>query len=270
MQDFAGRVAIITGGASGIGLATARALAQEKMCIVLADIEQEPLDAAVNEIQRLGVEAIGVRTDVGDLKQVQTLADKTWEKFGGAHVVFNNAGVAVFGPIQEMKHEDWEWVIRVDLWGVIHGVEAFLPRMIAQKQDGHIVNTASFAGLAPNQGLGAYCVAKYGVVALSECLARDVKEYGIGVSVLCPMILATNITHSERNRPTELGGVKAQRKQTTTEQQNMRGRVLTPELAAKKVVKAIKTGELYIHTHEEARDFVRKRFQRIDRAFENS
>jgi NAD(P)-dependent dehydrogenase (short-subunit alcohol dehydrogenase family) len=131
------------------------------------------------------------------------------------------------------------------------------------------VNTASFAGLAPNQGLGAYCVAKYGVVALSECLARDVKEHDIGVSVLCPMILATNITHSERNRPAELGGMKAQRKQTATEQQNMRGRVLTPELAAEKVVKAIKTGELYIHTHDEARDFVRKRFQRIDRAFEN-
>jgi len=103
---------------------------------------------------------------------------------------------------------------------------------------------------------------------LSECLSRDVKEHGIGVSVLCPMILATNITHSERNRPAELGGVKAQRKPTTTEQQNMRGRVLTPELAAEKVVQAIKTGELYIHTHEEARDFVRKRFQRIDRAFE--
>jgi NAD(P)-dependent dehydrogenase (short-subunit alcohol dehydrogenase family) len=269
MQDFAGRVAVITGGASGIGLATARALAQEKMRIVLADIEQEPLDAAVKEIHGLGVEALGVRTDVGDLKQVQALADKTWEQFGGAHVVFNNAGVAVFGPIQEMKHEDWEWVIRVDLWGVIHGVEAFLPRMIAQKQGGHIVNTASFAGLAPNQGLGAYCVAKYGVVALSECLVRDVKEHGIGVSVLCPMILATNITRSERNRPAELGGVKAQRKQTATEQQNMRGRVLTPELAAEKVVKAIKSGELYIHTHEEARDFVRKRFQRIDRAFEN-
>ena len=123
--------------------------------------------------------------------------------------------------------------------------------------------------LPPIAGLGAYCVAKYGVVALSECLARDVKEHDIGVSVLCPMILSTNINRSERNRPAELGGVKAQRKQTTTEQQSMRGRVLTPELAAEKVVQAIKTGELYIHTHEEARDFVRRRFQRIDRAFGN-
>jgi NAD(P)-dependent dehydrogenase (short-subunit alcohol dehydrogenase family) len=269
MQDLAGKVAVITGGASGIGLATARSLAREKMRIVLADIEQDPLDVAVKEIVGLGVEAIGVKTDVGDLKQVQALADKTWERFGGAHLVFNNAGVAIFGPIQEMKHEDWEWVIRVDLWGVIHGVEAFVPRMIAQNQGGHIVNTASFAGLVPNQGLGAYCVAKYGVVALTECLVRDLKPHGIGASVLCPMILATNINRSERNRPTELGGAKAQRPQTAEEAQSMRGRVLTPELAAEKVVNAVKKNELYIHTHEEARQFIRKRFERIDKAFES-
>ena len=267
MQDLAGKVAVITGGASGIGLATARRFAQEKMRLVLADIEQGPLDAAVKEIQGLGVECLGVNTDVGDLKHVQALAEKTWERFGGAHIVFNNAGVAVFGPIQEMTHEDWEWVIRVDLWGVIHGVEAFVPRMIKQNQGGHIVNTASFAGLAPNQGLGAYCVAKYGVVGLTECLVRDLKSHGIGASVLCPMILETNINRSERNRPAELGGAKSQRQQTQEESQNMRGRVLTPELAAEKVVKAVKNNELYIHTHEEARDFIRRRFERIDRAF---
>src|SRR5215470_9730485 len=268
MQDLAGRVAVITGGASGIGLATARSLAREKMRLVLADIEQGPLDLAVQEISGLGVEAIGVKTDVGDLKQVQALADKTWEHFGGAHLIFNNAGVAIFGPIQEMKHEDWEWVIRVDLWGVIHGVEAFVPRMIAQNQGGHIVNTASFAGLAPNEGLGVYCVAKYGVVGLSECLARDLKPHGIGVSVLCPMVLQTNIGHSERNRPAELGGSEASRPRTSEEQQNLRGRVLSPELAAEKVVNAVKKNELYIHTHEEARAFIRRRFERIDRAFE--
>lgn len=269
MQDLIGRVAVITGGASGIGLATARSLAKERMRIVLADIEQEPLDAAVRQIEQLGVEALGVRTDVGDLKQVHALAEKTWERFGGAHLVFNNAGVAVFGPVQEMKHEDWEWVIRVDLWGVIHGVEAFVPRMIQQNQGGHIVNTASFAGLVPNQGLGAYCVAKYGVVALSECMVRDLKPYGIGVSVLCPMILATNINRSERNRPAGLGGKEAQRQQTPEEQQSMRGRVLSPELAAEKVVNAVKKGELYIHTHDEARQFIRRRFERIDKAFES-
>lgn len=268
MQEFIGKVAVITGGASGIGLATARALARERMRIVLADIEQGPLDVAVKEIEGLGVECLGVKTDVGELAQVQELAEKTWERFGGAHLVFNNAGVAIFGPIQDMKHEDWEWVIRVDLWGVIHGVEAFVPRMIAQNQGGHIVNTASFAGLAPNQGLGAYCVAKYGVVGLTECLVRDLKPHGIGASVLCPMILATNINRSERNRPSELGGAKAQRQQTQEEAQSMRGRVLTPEVAAEKVVSAVKKNELYIHTHDEARQFIRRRFERIDKAFE--
>ncbi|MBI3303926.1 MAG: SDR family NAD(P)-dependent oxidoreductase, partial [Deltaproteobacteria bacterium] len=152
MHDLSGRVAVITGGASGIGLATARRLAGEGMRIVLADIQQDMLDVAVKEIQGLGAETIGVRTDVGDLNQVKALADRTFSHFGGAHLIFNNAGVAIFGPIQDMKHEDWEWVLRVDLWGVIHGVEAFVPRMIAQGQGGHIVNTASFAGLVPNQG----------------------------------------------------------------------------------------------------------------------
>jgi len=268
MQDLSGKVAVITGGGSGIGLATARRLAHEGMKIVLADIQQDALGAAVKEIQGLGAEALGVRTDVGDLNQVQALADETWKRFGGAHLVFNNAGVAIFGPIQEMKHEDWEWVLRVDLWGVIHGVEAFVPRMIAQNQGGHIVNTASFAGLVPNEGLGVYCVAKYGVVALSECLSRDLRLHGIGVSVLCPMILATNIEHSERNRPSQLGGPQASRPRTAQEQANLRGRTLSPAVAAEKVVNAVKTGELYIHTHEEARAFIRRRFERIDRTFE--
>jgi NAD(P)-dependent dehydrogenase (short-subunit alcohol dehydrogenase family) len=268
MQDLAGRVAVITGGASGIGLATARRLAGEGMRIVLADVQPDVLETAVKEIQGLGAETIGVRTDVGDLKQVQALAEQTFAHFGAAHLVFNNAGVAIFGPIQDMKHEDWEWVLRVDLWGVIHGVEAFVPRLVAQNQGGHIVNTASFAGLVPNEGLGVYCVAKYGVVALSECLARDLRRHNIGVSVLCPMILATNIERSERNRPLELGGPQASRPRTSEEQANLRGRTLSPEVAAENVVKAVKKGELYIHTHEEARQFIRRRFERIDRAFE--
>ena len=269
MQDLSGRVAVITGGASGIGLATARRLAREGMRIVLADIQKDALDAAVTEIQGLGTEALGVQTDVGDLNQVKALADQTFAHFGGAHLVFNNAGVAVFGLIQEMRHEDWEWVIRVDLWGVIHGVEVFVPRLIAQGQGGHIVNTASFAGLVPNQGLGVYCVAKYGVVALSECLYRDVSPHGIGVSVLCPMVHATNIESSERNRPAQLGGPEASRARTPEEQQNLRGRTLPADVAAEKVVRAVKKGDLYIHTHEEARPFIRRRFERLDRAFES-
>jgi NAD(P)-dependent dehydrogenase (short-subunit alcohol dehydrogenase family) len=268
MQELNERVAVITGGASGIGLATARRLAAAGMRLVLADIEQPRLDAAVAEIAASGAEVLGVATDVGELAQVQALADRAYERFGAVHVVFNNAGVALFGPIQEMRHEDWEWVLRVDLWGVIHGVETFLPRMIAQAEGGHIVNTASFAGLVANQGLGVYCVAKYGVVALSECLYRDVSQYGIGVSVLCPMIVATNITTSERNRPVALGGDASPRLPTEEEQGSLQGGTVTADDVAARVVDGIRAGDLYILTHPESRTFIRRRFERIDRAFE--
>ena len=268
MKDLTGRVAVITGGASGIGFATAQLLAAEGMKLVLADIEQGALDRAAHALSTAGAEVIGVKTDVGELAQVQRLADTTFQHFGAAHVIFNNAGVAVFGPVQEMSHADWEWILRVDLWGVIHGVETFLPRMIAQQQGGHIVNTASFAGLVANQGLSVYCVAKYGVVALSECLARDVREHNIGSSVLCPMVVDTNINNSARNRQHAYGGPARQLDVSPEQAEKMRGRVLPVEGVAAKVVKAIKHNELYIVTHEESRAFIRRRFERIDQAFD--
>lgn len=268
MKDLDGRVAVITGGASGIGFATAQLLAAEGMKLVLADIEQEALDSAAHTLSRQGAEVIGVKTDVGELAQVERLAATTFEHFGAAHVLFNNAGVAVFGPVQDMTHADWEWILRVDLWGVIHGVETFLPRLIAQQQGGHIVNTASFAGLVANQGLSVYCVAKYGVVALSECLARDVREHDIGSSVLCPMVVDTQINHSARNRPDAFGGPGIQLDVSPEQAEKMRGRVLPVAGVAAKVVKAIKHNELYIVTHEESREFIRRRFERIDRAFD--
>ena len=172
MDELSGKVAVITGGASGIGLATAKRLGTEDMKIVLADIEPEPLDRAVDELRALGVEAISVLTDVASRDAVVALADAAFEQFDRVHFLFNNAGVAVSGPIAEMTHEDWKRTIDVDLWGPIHGVEVFLPRMIDQHEGGHIASTASFAGVVPNDGLGVYCVAKYGVVAMSEVLWR--------------------------------------------------------------------------------------------------
>ena len=269
MQDLKGKTAVITGGASGIGLASARAMAAEGMRVVLADIEQAALDTAVAEIASLGAEVIGIQTDVGELDQVQHLADQSFAHFGGVHLVFNNAGVAVFGPIQDMTHADWEWVIRVDLWGVIHGVETFVPRMIAQGEGGHVINTASFAGLVPNQGLGAYCVAKYGVVALSECLAHDIKAHDIGVSVLCPMVIATNINDSARNRPAALGGPERSLDLTAEDLEKMQGRILPVAGVAAQVVAGVKANQLYILTHDEARPFIRRRFERIDKAFDH-
>lgn len=267
MDELDGKVAVITGGASGIGLATAKSLAGRGVRLVLADVEPEALDTAVAGLAGEGADVIGVPTDVADLEAVQALADATWDRFGGAHIVFNNAGVAVAGPIAEMTHADWKWTIDVDLWGPIHGVEAFLPRMIEQGQGGHIVNTASFAGLVPNDGLGVYCVAKYGVVALSEVLQRELRQHEIGVSVLCPMRVATNIDASGRNRQDAYGGPEAQNYPEVDEEE-MQGRMIPVEEVADLVVTGIVENQLYLFPHPEARGFVARRFDRIDRAFE--
>src|SRR5207244_7818983 len=151
-----------------------------------------------------GVDALTVRTDVSDLGQVQALAERAWQAFGVVHVLCNNAGVAAWGGLERTTHRDWQWVLGINLWGVIHGIEAFVPRMIAQKEGGHILNTASMAGLIASQGLGVYNTSKYAVVGLSETLAKDLRAYGIGVSVLCPMAVDTAINVSERNRPAPL------------------------------------------------------------------
>ena len=208
MDDVRGAGAVITGGASGIGLATARELGRAGAHVLLADIEPAALDAAVAGLRAEGIEAHGAACDVRSLDSVQALADTAFATLPGVQIVFNNAGVAVGGPVAEMSHDDWRWVIDVDLWGPIHGVEAFLPRMIDQGQGGHLLFTASFAGLVPNVGLGPYCVAKYGVVALAEVLARELREHRIGVSVLCPMRVGTNIGQSERNRQDDYGGTR--------------------------------------------------------------
>lgn len=267
MDQLAGRTAVITGGASGIGLATARLLAAEGMRLVLADIEQGPLEQAAAEL-----DALAVACDVGDLGSVRQLADRAYDRFGAVDLLFNNAGVAVGGPVASMSHADWEWLMRVNLWGPIHGVEAFLPRMIDQRTGGHILFTASFAGLAPNVGLGPYCVTKYGTVALAEVLSKELRPHGIGVSVLCPMRVETNIDTSERNRPGELGGPGAtpglpaeDAEAAGSAAADLAGRVLPVEDVAADVVRAVKDGRLYILTHEESLPSIRRRFDRIER-----
>lgn len=267
-MELRDKVAVITGGASGIGFETARQLASAGCRLVLADIEAGALSRAAAELGST-VETIAVRTDVSDRSAVVALADATYDHFGRADIVFNNAGVAAGGPILDMTHADWTWQIDVNLWGPIHGVEAFLPRMVAAAAGGHVLFTASFAGLVPNVGLGTYCVTKYGVVALAEVLHREMRDHGIGVSVLCPMRVATNIGHSERNRPDHLGGPDASpgvpdQSEANTE---LAGRTLDVGTVARQVVGAIGTDRLYIVPHEESRAMVRRRFERIDRAF---
>ena len=257
MKELAGRVAVVTGAGSGIGRALSQALAREGMRIVAADIDETGLAETIK-----GLDAIAVRTDVTDLAEVQALADRAWESFGAVHVLCNNAGVAVWGGLETATHRDWQWVLGVNLWGVIHGIEAFVPRMTARKSEGHIVNTASMAGLIASQGLGVYNTSKYAVVGLSETLVKDLRPYGIGVSVLCPMGVATRIRESERTRPAAL--TNAQPRQSAPVE--LIGRTLAPEHVADMVVAAIRRNQLYVIPHEESLEAIRKRFQRIERS----
>lgn len=271
VDSFEGRGAVITGGASGIGLATARLLGGRGASVVLADVEAGRLDAAVEDLRASGVEAHGVICDVRSLDQVQALAEESFSRLGAVHLVFNNAGVAVGGPVVEMSHDDWRWTIDVDLWGPIHGVEAFLPRLIEQGEGGHVSFTASFAGLVPNRGLGPYCVAKYGVVALAEVLWRELREHQIGVSVLCPMRVATDIGSSERNRADDYGGPGASAGVPDQGEDNaeLAGRVLPVEEVAALTLDAVVAGRLYVLPHQESRQSIRRRFERIDRTFDD-
>ena len=260
-------VAVITGGASGIGLATAKRFASEGMHVVLADIDETRLAAAQNEVAESGPEPMTFVTDVTSLASVEGLAEAAYGRFGRVDVVFNNAGVAVSGPIAEMTHDDWRWTIDVDLWGPIHGVEAFLPRLIEQGGPSHIVNTSSFAGMVPNDGLGPYCVAKYGVVALSEVLARECREHDIGVSVVCPMRIESDIDRSARNRQDAYGGAPAHL-DLDLDEEALAGRKLDADEVADLVLDAIRHRRLYVFTHGESRAFIRRRFDRIDAAFD--
>ncbi len=272
MDDLNGKVAVITGGASGIGLATARALAARGTRLVLADIEPRTLERAVADLAAEGAAVEGVACDVGREADVQRLADAAFSRMGAVHVVFNNAGVAVGGPMAAMKRSDWEWLFQVNLWGPVHGIAAFVPRMIEQGQGGHVLFTSSFAGLVPNAELGPYCVTKYGVVAMAEVLARELRPHGIGASVLCPMRVATRIGESERNRPDALGGPASSPRVRDQGEGNadMAGRVLGVDEVAAQIVDAIVANRLYILPHEESRALIRRRFDRIDRTFEES
>jgi len=266
MHSLKDKVAVVTGGASGIGRELCLGLARAGARVVVADVDEAGMEATVAGVRQAESEAIRVRTDVSRLGDVQTLADRAFSQWGAVHVLCNNAGVSVHGGLEAATHQDWEWVIGVNLWGVIHGIEAFVPRMIAQREPGHVVNTASMAGLIASQGLGVYNTTKYAVVGLSETLQKDLRPHDIGVSVLCPMGVATAIGESERNRPAHLRGPA----RASAGEIELIGRTLTPAQVAAQVLRAILANRLYVITHEEGLEPLRRRFQRMERAVEES
>lgn len=206
MEQLNGRVAVVTGGASGIGRALAEKLGGEGMKVVLADVEPGPLDATARDLRARGIATLAVVTDVTKPDQVQRLAEKTLEEFGGVHVVCNNAGVFAGGLCWTQPVADYEWVLGVNMWGVIHGIRTFVPIMLERGEEGHVVNTASMAALTANPYAAAYHMSKHAVLALSEVLYHELRGLGarIGVSALCPEAVATKIDDCERNRPSAL------------------------------------------------------------------
>jgi NAD(P)-dependent dehydrogenase (short-subunit alcohol dehydrogenase family) len=263
MDSFSGKGAVITGGANGIGLATATELARRGARVVLADVDKPGLEQAVAHLHAEGFEAHPVMCDVRALEEMTHLADEAFRLLGQVDIVFSNAGIVVAGPIAQMTHDDWRWVIDIDLWGSIHAVEAFLPRLLEQGSGGHVAFTASFAGLMPNVGLGAYSVAKYGVVGLAENLAREVKDHGIGVSVLCPMVVETKLlSNSERIMGADYGLAST----TSTPAQPD---TLNVDEVARLTADAIAAKRLYVLPHSAARGSIRRRFERIDHTFDD-
>jgi len=260
MKELQGRVAVVTGAASGIGLALAERLGGEGMSLVLADVEHAALEGATEQLEAAGLEVEAVVTDVTAADQVDALAARAIERFGAVHVVCNNAGVATMGPVWEQTLDDIRWVVDVDLWGVIHGVRTFVPILLRQGEPAHVVNTASIAGLVPSPGIGPYNVAKAGVVALSESLVLDLEELDapIGVSVLCPGVVPTRIGHSGRNRP---GRPSAPLDLPT--QTDLPPTALQPDQIADRVVDAIHADEFWIVTHAGSAELIGNRAEGI-------
>ncbi|MCY4517198.1 MAG: SDR family NAD(P)-dependent oxidoreductase [Acidimicrobiaceae bacterium] len=277
METMTGRVAVVTGAASGIGKALALGFAGEGANVVLADIEEAPLRAAEAEVADRGVEALGVITDVTDADSVGALAQATIDRFGAVHMVCNNAGVGGGGLIRNQQLVDWQWVVDVCLWGVIHGVHHFLSHLI-EAEESHIMSTASVAGLMSVPGLGPYNAAKYGVVAIMETLHLEMqrdRNADVGVSVLCPGVVRTNIATAQRNRPEELRRQRRQRPEgeapSETADARRRNaniaaaleRGMDPSQVAAKVIEAMYERRFWVLSHPELLAEVNHRNQQL-------
>lgn len=271
MRELAGKTAFVTGGASGIGLALGNAFAQAGMNVMLADIEERALAAAVQRLRTISPAVRGVECDVSDASSVERAAKATYQAFGNVHIVCNNAGVAGGGG----SLDTWRWVLDVNLMGVLHGIQTFLPHIQAHGEGGHIVNTASMAGLQSNLGFNPYATSKYAVVAMSEGLAKQLASSSIGVTVLCPGYVRTQIGQSDRNRPQRYGPSPAIDPASpggliVAEIARNLAAGLDPAEVAAQALAAIRSNELYVFTHPEMRDEVDERFAAIASALDQA
>jgi len=269
MDEFAGQVAVITGAASGIGRGLARTAARAGMRVVMADIEVSALEEAAADVASLGAETLAVPTDVSDAAAVEALAESAFETFGGAHLICLNAGVFQAGVSWLRTEADWSWVLGVNLWGPIHGVRAFVPRLVEQGAPAHLVITSSMAGMLTVAYSGPYVVSKFGAAALAECVAHDLRAEGaehVGVSCLVPGSVDTRIGWSERNRPDEphseatavdhIFVAEALREMTSTQGRH-------PDDAAEMVFAGVRAGDFWIPTTERFEDLLRPRYEAV-------
>jgi NAD(P)-dependent dehydrogenase (short-subunit alcohol dehydrogenase family) len=270
VREFERKVAVVTGGASGIGYSLARALGREKMRVMLADIEVDALDSAVAELKSEGIDARGVECDVADRASVQRAAAETLAAFHKIHVVCSNAGVIAGGPMELITPGDWDWVIGVELMGSVHVIQAFLPHLKSRGEGGHIVTTASLAGMWCTPGTSPHNAAKFGLVGLSESLAAELAGTSIGVSMLCCGFVRTRQADCARNRPERYGTQTEGSAAAAAQLAALIRSGQEPDEVAEKVMRAIKENELYIITTPEFRSEVEGRFQRILAAYPRS
>ncbi len=271
MQDLAGKTAFVTGGAGGIGLSMAKSFLGAGMRVVIADVDQDALDAAAAELKGANTELMTVQLDVTDRDQFKAVADQVEEEFGAVDVLCNNAGVYRGGTIDKVTYEDWDWVMGVNVGGVVNGVQTFVERMKARGNGGHIVNTASMAGMTTSPGLGVYNASKFAVVGMSEAMQGDLEADNIGVSVLCPGMVRTRILESERTRPDDLepGSPEAHAaaKEHNEVMQMAMGTGIDPDEVGEMVLQGVKTNQLYLFSHPEFKDATAARFNHILDAF---
>lgn len=270
MEQLGGKVAVVTGGASGIGFALAEAFAAEGMNVVLADVEVDALEEAAAKLAAGGTEVLAVETDVRDPESVQRLADTTFDRFGTAHVVCNNAGVVAGGAVWEVPADRFRWVVEVNLLGVAYGIRAFVPRMIDQGE-GHIVNTASAAGLITGPGMASYFATKHAVVALTEVLANDLQmngHTGVGASVVCPEFVRTRIHEAERNRPADVTPTPDDDEDMAAGRAMFAAMVteggIEPSVVATAVVDAVKANRFYVLPHDTTVGLAKQRWAKIE------